>query len=105
MDNDSTTIARLKATVDSTISKQADKNHTKKGFTNTNTLFELSNSYKILKNTKVPSHIEKCFIYGIISIIIQNRGRPKAIADELQKMVPHLYGKERRQNICKQNEN
>lgn len=32
MDNDYTTIARLKATVDSTISKQADKNHTIKGF-------------------------------------------------------------------------
>lgn len=100
MDNDSTTIARLKATVDSTISKQADKNHTKKGFTNT--LFELSNSYKILKNTKVPSHIEKCFIY----CISQNKGQPKAIADELQKMVRHLYGNESRRNICKKkNEN
>lgn len=89
MDNDSTTIARLRATVDSTISKQADKNHTKKGFTSS--LFELINSYKILKNTKLRGHIEKCFIY----CISQNKGQPKAIADGLQRIVPHLYGKER----------
>lgn len=86
MDNDSTTIARLRATVDSTISKQADKNHTKKGFTSS--LFDLINSYKILKNTKVRGHIEKCFIY----CISQNKGQPKAIADGLQRIVPHLYG-------------
>lgn len=90
MDNDYTTIARLKATVDITISKQADKNHTIKGFTNS--LFEHSYRYKILKKpTKVRSHIEKCFIY----CISQNKGQPKAIADGLQKIVPHLYGKER----------
>lgn len=89
MDNDSTTIARLRATVDSTISKQADKNHTKKGFTSS--LFDLINSYKILKNTKVRGHIEKCFIY----CISQNKGQPKAIADGLQRIVPYLYGKER----------
>ena len=33
MDNDSTTIARLRATVEPDIKKKADINHTKKGFT------------------------------------------------------------------------
>ncbi|XP_056017087.1 uncharacterized protein LOC125673339 [Ostrea edulis] len=33
MDNDSTTIARVKATVDPTIKKKSDSNHTRKGFT------------------------------------------------------------------------
>ena len=49
MDNDSTTIARLRATVDPDIKKKADINHTKKGFTGS--LVELGNTHKVLKNS------------------------------------------------------
>ena len=51
MDNDSTTIPRIKATVDSNITKRSDSNHTKKGFTGA--LYDLGSTHKVLKNSKV----------------------------------------------------
>ncbi|XP_061175979.1 uncharacterized protein LOC133184928 [Saccostrea echinata] len=86
MDNDSTTIAHVKATVDPTINKRADKNHTKKGFTGA--LIELANTHKVLKNQKLRGHIERCFTY----CVQQNRGKAKELEIELGKIVPHLYG-------------
>lgn len=44
MDIDSTTIAKVKATVDQTITKKSDGNHTRYGFTGS--LVELGNTYK-----------------------------------------------------------
>lgn len=86
MDNDSTTIARLKSTVDQNITKRCDSNHTRKGFTAS--LIELSKAHKLLRNTKVRSHIERCFTYSIS----QNKGQPEQLADALSSIVPHLYG-------------
>lgn len=57
MDNDSTTIAKVKATVSPNIEKRADRNHTKKGFAGA--LLELGNTHKLLKNPKLRSHIER----------------------------------------------
>jgi hypothetical protein len=51
MYNDSTTVSRIKATVDSNISKRSDKNHTRKGFRSS--LYELSNTHKAWKNNKL----------------------------------------------------
>lgn len=50
MDNDSTTIARVKAQINPNISKRSDSNHTKKGFTGA--LVELSSAHKVLRNVK-----------------------------------------------------
>lgn len=86
MDNDSTTIGKVKATVSPNIEKRADRNHTKKGFTGA--LLELGNTHKLLKNPKFRSHIERCFTY----CIQQNRGQAKQLEAELGKIVPHLYG-------------
>lgn len=86
MDNDSTTIARVKSTVDQNITKRCDSNHTRKGFTAS--LIELSKAHKLLRNTKVRSHIERCFTYSIS----QNKGQPEQLADALSSIVPHLYG-------------
>lgn len=86
MDNDSTTIARVKSTVDQNITKRCDSNHTRKGFTAS--LTELSKAHKLLRNTKVRSHIERCFTYSIS----QNKGQPEQLADALSSIVPHLYG-------------
>lgn len=85
MDNDSTTIARVKATVDPAITKKSDGNHTRKGFTGS--LVELGNTYKVLKNNRVCSHIECCFMY----CVKQNSGNSTKLADDLNKIVPHLY--------------
>lgn len=87
MDNDSTTVARVKATVDGDIEKRPDKNHTRKSFTST--LYELSRTHKELKNNKLRNHIEKCFMY----CISQNRDRPEELKNGLMTIVPHLFGK------------
>lgn len=86
MDNDSTTIARVKSTVDQNITKRCDSNHTRKGFTAS--LIELSKAHKLLRNTKVRSHIERCFTYSIS----QNKGQQEQLANALSSIVPHLYG-------------
>ena len=86
MDNDSTTIARVRATVDPNIKKKCDSNHTRKGFTSK--LIELSNIHKVLKNVKVRGHIERCFMY----CVKQKQGHPIQLDEDLQKIVPHLYG-------------
>ena len=90
MDNDSTTISRIKATVDNSISKRSDRNHTRKGFTGS--LYELSNTHKALKNSKLRNHIGKCFTY----CISQNRNQPVELASGLRNIVPHLFGKRAR---------
>lgn len=87
MDNDSTTIARVKATVYPAITKKSDSNHTRKGFTGS--LVELGNTYKVLKNNRVRSHIERCFMYCVKQI----SGNSTKLADNLNKKVPHLYSK------------
>lgn len=86
MDNDSTTIARLRATVDPDIKKKVDSNHMKKGFTGS--LVEISNTHKVLKNVKVRTHIERCFTY----CVHQASEDPEKLANDLGKIVPHLYG-------------
>lgn len=84
MDNDSTTIAKVKATVSPNIEKRADRNHTKKGFTGA--LLELGNTHKLLKNPKLRSHIERCFTY----CIQQNRVKPNSLKLNLAKLF-HIY--------------
>nr|XP_034337052.1 uncharacterized protein LOC117692638 [Crassostrea gigas] len=86
MDNDSTTIARVKATVDPNIRKKCDSNHTRKGFTGK--LLDMSNTFKALKNVKVRGHVERCFMY----CFKQNQGKSTQLEEDLQKIVPHLYG-------------
>lgn len=86
MDNDSTTIARVKAPVNPNISKRSDSNHTKKGFTGA--LVELSSAHKVLRNVKVRGHMELCFMY----CIQQNKDNPSQIETDLRNIVPHLYG-------------
>lgn len=86
MDNDSTTIARVKATVDPNIRKKCDSNHTRKGFTGK--LVDMSNTFKALKNVKVRGHVERCFMY----CVKQNQGKSTQLEEDLQKIVPHLYG-------------
>lgn len=87
MDNDSTTIARVKATVDPNIRKKCNySNHTRKGFTGK--LVDMSNTFKALKNVKVRGHVERCFMY----CVKQNQGKSTQLEEDLQKIVPHLYG-------------
>ena len=84
MDNDSTTIARLRATCDPDIKKKADINHTKKGFTGS--LVVLGNTHKVLKTFKMRTHIERCFTY----CVHQAEESPEKLTCDLRKIVPQL---------------
>ena len=46
MDNDSTKVSIVRATIDPAIKKKSDSNHTRKGFTGS--LIELSKTHKVL---------------------------------------------------------
>ena len=63
IDNDSTTIARVKAIVNPNIKRKSDSNHSEKGVTGA--LVELSSTHKALRNIKARGHIEECFIYCV----------------------------------------
>ena len=86
MDNDSTTISKVRSEVDQSISKKSDRNHTRKPFTGA--LFELNKIHKNLRNHKVRTHIERCFMY----CIQQNKENADQLAKALDAIVPHLYG-------------
>lgn len=87
MANDSTTIARVKATVDPVITKNSDGNHTRKRFKGS--LVELGNTYKVLKNNRVRSHIERCFMY-CVKQNSDNSILPGVVTYEVN-MVPFFY--------------
>jgi hypothetical protein len=94
MDNDSTTLARVKAVVNPNISKKSDSNHTKTGFTGN--LVDLSNKHKVLRNVKVMSHIERCFMY----CVRQNENNEQRLKNDPRTIVPHLYGKKKMHTYC-----
>lgn len=62
MDNDSTTIQRVRA-LHGQVSKLSDTNHTKKGIVSA--LYELNTKHKELKNSKTVNYIAKLVMYGI----------------------------------------
>ncbi|CAC5412427.1 unnamed protein product [Mytilus coruscus] len=84
-DEDTTTIARLRAKVDPTIVKLSDSNHMKKPIRNR--LYELKNKHSTL-SPKVISYIMKCFNY----LIAQGKGQPKKIEENLNALSKHPFG-------------
>ena len=86
MENDSTKVSRVRATIDPAIKKKSDSNYTRKGFTGS--VIEFRKTHKVLKNTRVRRHIERCFMY----CVKQNRVNSTKLAKGLLLIVPHLYG-------------
>ncbi|XP_063436617.1 uncharacterized protein LOC134718048 [Mytilus trossulus] len=84
-DEDTTTIARLRAKVDPTIVKLSDSNHMKKNIRNR--LYELKNKHSTL-SPKVISYIMKCFNY----LIAHGKGQPKKIEENLNALSKHPFG-------------
>ena len=87
MDNDTTTIAKVRCEVDPAMRKVSDKNHTMKQFSNKLWDLKKNKRYKEL-SAKTISHIKKCFSF----CLAQNSGDDSAIQEGLKAIVPHLYG-------------
>lgn len=85
MDNDSTTIQRVRA-LHGNVVKLSDENHTKKGVVSA--LYDLNKSHKELKNNKTVNYIAKMIMYGIQ----QKQGDVSGLRDRLKQIVPHIFG-------------
>jgi len=85
MDDDATTMARIKTSVSHPIEKWSDLNHTKKHLGNS--LYTLQKKHKCL-TTKVIQWFQKCFSYAVQ----QNKGNQSGLADAISQIVPHAFG-------------
>ena len=85
MDNDATTMHKVKQ-INDNIQKISDKNHTKKGVVNS--LYNLANKHKALKNKKTLNYIVKMFTYAFQ----QKSGDPQGLVQRLDEIVPHIFG-------------
>ena len=91
MDEDATTIARIRVELDHDITKWSDLNHIKKSVGNA--LWRLNKKYpKDLKSENI-SYLQRCFTYGIR----QNKENAEEVKKAILGIVPHVYGEH---NIC-----
>ena len=88
MDNDSTTIQRVRA-LHGQISKLSDTNHTKKGIVSA--LYELNKKHKELKNSKTVNYISKLVMYAMQ----QKQRDVSVLRARLRQIVPHIFGDHR----------
>ena len=84
MDDDTTTVSRLKSTVDPEIEKPSDKNHIKKNISNSLTS---RNTPKTLTSSAI-SYFVKYASYAIS----QNSDNAESLKTNLAAIVPHAFG-------------
>ena len=84
MDDDTTTVSRLKSTVDPEIEKLSDKNHIKKNISNSLTS---RNTPKTLTSSAI-SYFVKYASYAIS----QNSDNAESLKTNLAAIVPHAFG-------------
>ena len=87
MDDDTTSIAKLRKEFNPNIKKWRDLNHAKNS--STNALFKLANKHKVLtsRKNKPIKHILKCYSYAIVTY----KNNPKKLAQNLRSIVPHIF--------------
>ena len=85
MDDDATTMARIRQELDHDIVKWSDINHTSKHLANS--LYALQKKHKSL-STNVIKWFQKCFNYALA----QNRGNSAGCRQALLQIVPHAFG-------------
>ncbi|KAF2883108.1 hypothetical protein ILUMI_23063 [Ignelater luminosus] len=83
-DDDSSTIAAVRAATKSQVIKLSDKNHTSRGVTNT--IYKHANEHKELKNDSI-AYLHRCFTYAIS----RNAGNCTEIANSLRNIPNHTF--------------
>ncbi len=86
MDEDCTTLSRVKSVINHDINKYSDIMHVKKHVLGD--LYKLQKSHKVL-TANVIKYIGKCFTYAVN----QNKGNVEAVRKALLNIVPHLFDK------------
>ena len=85
MDDDATTMARIRDNISHKVTKWSDLNHTKKQLGNG--LYSLQHKHKRFSN-KCVQFIQKCFSYAVV----QNKNQPEQLRKALAQIVPHSFG-------------
>lgn len=85
MDDDATTIAKIRQTVPHSVTKWSDLNHTRKHLGNS--LYNLQKKHKCL-TPKVIQFLQKCFSYAVA----QNKGNTQGLEMSLNQIIPHVFG-------------
>jgi hypothetical protein len=86
MDEDCTTIARVRREVDHDIVKWSDFMHIKKHVTGS--LYKMQREHRNILTSNVISYVTKCFAYAVL----QNKGNVEQVKAALLNTVPHLFG-------------
>lgn len=84
-DDDSSTIKKVRDSVQHKVDKWSDIVHAKRAFGSS--LYNLQKTHKKL-SAKVIDYLQKCFSYAIK----QNEGDPDGIKKSLKAIVPHAFG-------------
>ncbi|XP_052103081.1 uncharacterized protein LOC127736559 [Mytilus californianus] len=86
MDDDTTTMARLRQEVDHDVIKRSDSNHFRKNFTGD--LLQLHQKHKRNISTSVTDYFVKDMLY----VIKQNKGDVENLKFTIDAIVPHAFG-------------
>ena len=88
MDDDATTICKLRKEHNPNLEKWSDVNHAKK--TLTSSLYLLAKKHTILssRKNKIINYIRKGYSYAIV----QNKGNAELLASNMRAIVPHMFG-------------
>ncbi|CAC5364268.1 unnamed protein product [Mytilus coruscus] len=86
MDDDTTTLARLKQSINSYIVKRSDRNHQRKNIVSD--LYHLHEKYKGKLSTSTISYLTKDLDYAIA----QNKSRAEQLSQNIKSIIPHSFG-------------
>ena len=86
MDEDATTIARIRAELNHEVQKWSDLNHVKKGVGNS--LWKLNKVFPKDLNSENISYLQRCFSYAVR----QNKGKAENTKQAILNIVPHVFG-------------
>lgn len=86
MDDDSTTICRIREQVNQSVDKKSDKNHVRKNISND--LYKLQQRHKSSLTQKVIDYL----ILDVQYALSQNQGNEEDLRQTLKAIVPHAYG-------------
>ncbi|XP_063412530.1 uncharacterized protein LOC134722744 [Mytilus trossulus] len=86
MDDDTTTLARLKQNINSDIVKRSDKNHQRKNIVSD--LYRLHEKHKGKLSTSTISYLTKDLDYAIA----QNQNHAEQLSQNIYAIIPHSFG-------------
>ncbi|CAC5362774.1 unnamed protein product [Mytilus coruscus] len=86
MDDDTTTLARLKQCINSDIVKRSDRNHQRKNIVSD--LYHLHEKRKGKLSTSTISYLTKDLDYAIA----QNKSRAEQLSQNIKSIIPHSFG-------------